>query len=143
MILGGPQGEASVGAVEDVFRGAGFDGSCTADLHAQGGGTWIVLIELVPEAFIGGISAAAGADAWKRLKRLMEELRDALGREEGSHGQLYVRPDVVTRKEWEASKPHGPMPGFPKPGTEHEQLQIDTLWSDDEYQALFEPGSDG
>jgi hypothetical protein len=48
------------------------------------------------------ILGAAGVDAWKRLKALMGKLREALGQPKGSHGQLYVRPDVVSDKEWEA-----------------------------------------
>jgi hypothetical protein len=138
MILGGPKGEESVPAVEDVMRRAGFAGPCAPVLRAQGEGIWIVLLELGPKAFVSGILGAAGVDAWKRLKTLMGELREALGQPKGSHGQLYVRPDVVSDEEWEASARKGPMPGSPKQGTEQEQLQIDTLWSDDDYRAVFE-----
>lgn len=82
-------------------------------LRAQGEGIWIVLLELGPKAFVSGMLGAAGIDAWKRLKALMDELQEALGQPKGSHGQLYVRPDVVSDEEWEASARKGPMPGSP------------------------------
>lgn len=139
MILGGPKGEASASAVEEVMEQSGFRGPCAPVLRAQGEGIWIVLLEIGPKAFIGGIAGAAGVDAWRRLKGLMGQLREALGQPEGSHGQLYIRPDVVSDEEWEASQRQGPMPGSPKPGTERDELIIDTLWTDDDYRAVFEP----
>ena len=142
MILGGPKGEECVTRVRAVVSQAGFDGPCTAELYAQGEGIWIVLITIPPTAFLAGISAEAGKDAWKWLKQFMEELREALREKRGSHGRLYLRPEAVTAEEWERSKPHGPLPGWHKPGGDGDQLTIDTLMSDEELQALFPPISD-
>jgi hypothetical protein len=143
MILGGPRGEESIDGVRAVVERAGFEGPCTADLHAQGEGIWIVLITIPPTAFLAGFSAEAGKDAWKRVKQFMGELREALKEKRGSHGQLYLRANVVTGEEWERSKPHGPMPGWPKPGDDGDQLTIDTLMSDAEFQGLFDSDAAG
>lgn len=126
-----------VEAVRAVLRRAGLDGPCTANMHAQGEGIWMVLIEASPGMFLSGFLGAAGVDAWKRLKQFRTELRVARNEEEDSHGQIYVRPDPITTQEWEDGDRKGPVPGAPKPGTD-EGLLVDSLMTDEELQALFE-----
>ena len=69
--------EEQVEAVATVLRDAGFEGECAAELGAQGGGIEAVMLDIAPKAFPFGLVGAAGADAWKRVKRLMRELREA------------------------------------------------------------------
>jgi hypothetical protein len=70
-----------VQAVERVLRSAGIDAEVRAEWQKPprvGNGVfWIILIVLsvALKDFLGGFSGAAGADAWKALKRLVGELR--------------------------------------------------------------------
>src|ERR1700679_2369456 len=126
MILGSPENEGRREAVGAVMARAGFEGPVAAVLHAQGEGIWIVLVGVTPAVFVKAFLEAAGADAWKALRSFFGELRDSLGKEEGDHGQLYVRADAVTAAEWEASRSQGPMPGLRKPGSTDPQICIDS-----------------
>lgn len=143
MILGGPGNEARVEAVADVMGQAGFDGPVTADLYAQGEGIWMLLIDLGPKAFVLGLMGAAGVEGWREIKSLFESLRKALGQSEGSHGQIYVRPDAVTRAEWEAVGRTGPMPGWDRPGREHEGAMFSTRMTDAELRLRVQEILDG
>jgi hypothetical protein len=106
-----------VAAVGRVIRKAGFEGECVAELAAQGGGISAVMLDIGPKTFFGGLVGAAGVDAWKRLKALMVELREAFGAPEGPHLQLYLRPDAVTKAEWEESNHELGPPGFHRSNT--------------------------
>lgn len=119
--------EGQVEAVATVLRDAGFKGECAAELGAQGGGIEAVMLDIVPRAFLAGLVGAAGADAWKRVKRLMRELREAFGEPEGSHVQLYLRPDAITKVEFERSDRKVGPPGFHRdPGGHPEDLLVTT-----------------
>jgi hypothetical protein len=138
MILGGPENEARVGAVEEVMARNGLAGTCLADLHAQGGGIWFVLIGVTPGFFLKSFAEAAGEDAWKAVKRLYHELREALDKDEDSHGQLYVREGGPTKAEWEASgRENALLPGIPPQGEHPPQIVIDSILSDEAIEALF------
>src|SRR3954447_20883423 len=63
----------------------GFEGPCSADLHHQGGGLWFLLIGIAPAVFPKSFAEAAGEDAWKAIKNLYRELREALGQDDDSH----------------------------------------------------------
>ena len=90
------------------------------DLHNQGGGLWFLLIGVAPAVFLKSFAEAAGEDAWKAVKVLYNELREALGEAEDSHGQLYVREGGDTKAEWEASEGRkGLLPGLPRPRCIH------------------------
>ncbi|HEY0392780.1 MAG TPA: hypothetical protein VGC63_13840 [Solirubrobacterales bacterium] len=67
------------------------------------------------------------------------ELREAFGAREGSHIQLYLRPDVVTKAEWEDSDRKFGPPGFHH-SNEHrpEELLVDSLMSDEELKAIVD-----
>lgn len=132
-----PRYEERVGAVERVMARNGLNGRCHADLHAQGEGIWIVLIGLTPAAFLQSFAAAAGKDAWKAVKRLYEELRDALDKDEDSHGQIYVREGGKTKEEWEASGRTASLPGLPEPDDHPPQIVIDSILPDEAIEALF------
>ena len=128
-----------VAAVSRVIREAGFEGECTAELGAQGGGIWAVMLDIGPKTFFGGLIGAAGVDAWRRLKVLMGELRKAFGATEGSHIQLYLRPDAVTKAEWEESDRELGPPGFHRNNEHHpEELLVDSLMSDEELKAMVD-----
>lgn len=138
MILGGPENEARVGAVEEVMARNGLAGTCLADLHAQGGGIWFVLIGVTPGFFLKSFAEAAGEDAWKAVKRLYHELREALGKDEDSRGQLYVREGGPTKAEWEASgRENALLPGIPPQGEHPPQIVIDSILPDEAIEALF------
>ena len=138
MINGGATVD-QLAAIGRVIRKAGFEGECVAELAAQGGGIWAVMLDIGPKTFFGGLVGAAGVDAWRRLKVLMVELREAFGAREGSHIQLYLRPDVVTKAEWEASDRKLGPPGFHR-SNEHrpEELMVDSLMSDEELKAIVD-----
>jgi hypothetical protein len=138
MILGGPENEARVGAVEEVMARNGLAGPCFADLHAQGGGLWFLLIGVAPAFFLKSFAEAAGEDAWKGVKTLYDELREALGHEKDSHGQLYVREGGETKAEWEASGRKALLPGLPPEGEHPPQIVIDSTLPDEALRALFE-----
>lgn len=138
MILGGPENETRVGAVEEVMARNGFEGPCFADLHNQGGGLWFLLIGVAPAMFLKSLAEAAGEDAWRGIKTLYNELRKALGEEEDSHGQLYVREGGETKAEWEASGRQALLPGLPPPGVHPPQIVIDSTLPDEALEALFE-----
>jgi hypothetical protein len=126
MILGGPANEARVGAVEEVMTRNGLAGTCYADLHAQGGGIWFVLIGVTPAIFL------------KSVKPLYHELREALGKDEDSHGQLYVREGGQTKAEWEASgRKEALLPRIPPPDEHPPQIVIDSILPDEATEALF------
>jgi hypothetical protein len=128
-----------VAAVGRVIRNAGFEGECVAELGAQGGGIWAVMLDIGPKTFFGGLVGAAGVDAWKRLKVLMAELREAFGAREGSHIQLYLRPDAVTKAEWESSDRKIGPPGFHRSNEHHpDELLVDSLMSDEELKAMVD-----
>jgi hypothetical protein len=137
MILGGPENEGRREAVAAVMARGGFEGPVSAVLHAQGEGIWIVLVGVTPAVFLKAFLEAAGADAWKALRSFFAELRESLSKEEGEHGQLYVRADGVSVSEWEASRPYGPMPGLRKPGSSEPQICIDSLLPDEALEELF------
>lgn len=138
MINGGATVD-QVAAVGRVIRTAGFEGECAAELAAQGGGIWAVMLDIGPKTFFGGLVGAAGVDAWRRLKALMVELREAFGAPEGSHLQLYLRPDAVTKEEWEASGRRLGPPGFHRSNEHHpEELLVDSLMSDEELKAMVD-----
>jgi hypothetical protein len=128
-----------VAAVGRVIRKAGFEGECAAELAAQGGGIWAVMLDIGPKTFFGGLVGAAGVDAWKRLKALMRELREAFGAPEGSHLQLYLRPDAVTKAEWEDSDRKLGPPGFHRRNDHHpEELLVDSLMSDEDLRSMVD-----
>jgi hypothetical protein len=128
-----------VGAIAHVVRRAGFEGECVAELGSQGGGIWMVMLDLGPKAFFGGLVGAAGVDGWRRLKVLMGELQEAFGRGRDSHVQLYLRPDAVTKAEWEASGRKVRPPGFHRSNRDQpEELVVDSLMSDDEYRVMID-----
>jgi hypothetical protein len=135
MINGGSVDEAN--AVREVLKHFGLEGPCSTDLPSQGEGIWMVLVEASPGLFMSGFIGAAGVDAWRGLRQLLEQLRIARNEKVDSHGQLYVRPEVVTTEEWEENGRKGPLPGFPKPGTD-EGVLVDTLMSDDDLQSLID-----
>lgn len=83
-------------------------------------------------------SRSGGEDAWKGIKALYNELREALGEEESSHGQLYVREGGETKAEWEASGRQALLPGLPPPGVHPPQIVIDSTLPDEALEALFE-----
>lgn len=70
-------------AVEDVLRSEGLEADVTASWvkppRTGNGAFWMVEIVVGGSltAFFTGIAAAAGADAWKKLKSLAERLREA------------------------------------------------------------------
>jgi hypothetical protein len=131
--------EEQVEAVGTVLRDAGFVGECAAELGTQGGGIEAVMLDLAPKAFLAGLAGAAGADAWKRVKRLMRELREAFGEPERSHVQLYLRPDAITKVEFERSHRKVGPPGFHRnPGCHPEELLVTTLMSDDDLRRIVE-----
>jgi hypothetical protein len=138
MINGGATVD-QLAAIGRVIRKAGFEGECVAELGAQGDGIWVVMLDIGPKTFFGALVGAAGVDAWKRLKILMVELREAFGALEGSHIQLYLRPDAVTKAEWEASDRKLGPPGFRR-SNEHrsEELMVDSLISDEELKAMVD-----
>jgi hypothetical protein len=138
MILGGRDNEARVGAVEQVMARNGFEGPCSADLHHQGGGLWFLLIGIAPAVFLKSFAEAAGEDAWKAIKNLYRELREALGQDDESHGQLYIREGGETKAEWEASDRKAPLPGLPPQGEHPPQIVIDSILPDEALKALFE-----
>ncbi len=137
MILGGEENEARIAAVEEVMARNRLGGPCFADLHAQGGGLWFLLIGVAPALFLKSFAEAAGEDAWKGIKTLYNELREALGHEEDSHGQLYVREGGETKAEWEASGRKAPLPGLPAEGERPPQIVIDSILPDEALEALF------
>lgn len=138
MINGGATVD-QVAAVGRVIRKAGFEGECVAELAAQGGGVWAVMLDIGPKTFFGGLVGAAGVDAWRRLKVLMVDLREAFGAREGSHVQLYLRPDAVTKAEWEASDRKLGPPGFHRSNEHHpEELMVDSLMSDEELKTVVD-----
>jgi hypothetical protein len=138
MILGSPANEERVGAVEEVMARNGLPGPCFADLHAQGGGIWFVLIGVTPGFFLKSFAEAAGEDAWKAVKRLYSELREVLGKDEDSHGQLYVREGGLTKAEWEESgRKDALLPGIPPPDEHPPQIVIDSILPDEAIEALF------
>lgn len=97
----------------------------------------MVVITIPATAFLAQFSAEAGRDAWRLVKRFLGELRKAHEEPERSHGRVYLRPNAVTREEWEKSRPHGRMPGWPGSSEDEDQLTIDTLMTDEEFKALF------
>jgi hypothetical protein len=128
-----------VAAVGRVIRKAGFEGECAAELAAQGGDIWAVMLDIGPKTFFGGLIGAAGVDAWKRLRVLMGELREAFGAAEESHLQLYLRPDALTKAEWEDSDRKLSPPGFHRSNEHHpEELLVDSLMSDEELKAVVD-----
>ena len=138
-MINGSANVDQVAAVGRAIRKAGFEGECVAELAAQGGGIWAVMLDIGPKTFFGGLVGAAGVDAWKRLKVLMVELREAFGARDGFHVQLYLRPDAVTRAEWEASNRKLGPPGFHRSNERHpEELVVDSLMSDDELKAMVD-----
>jgi len=138
MILGGAENEARVSAVEEVMARHRLAGPCFADLHSQGGGLWFLLIGVTPAFFLKSFAEAAGEDAWKQVKSLYEDLREALGHERNSHGQLYIREGGETKAQWEASDRKALLPGLPPQGEHPPQIVIDSTLPDEALQALFE-----
>jgi hypothetical protein len=138
MILGGPENEARVGAVEEVMARNGFQGPRFADLHHQGGGLWFLLIGVAPAMFLKSFAEAAGEDAWIAVKGLYRELREALREAEDSHGQLCIRQGGETKSEWEASDRKALLPGLPLQGEHPPEIVIDSLLPDEALQLLFE-----
>jgi len=69
MILGGPENDARVGAVEEVMARNGFEGPCFADLHNQGGGLWFLLIGVAPAMFLKSLAEAAGRTRGRESRR--------------------------------------------------------------------------
>jgi hypothetical protein len=138
MILGGPANEARTDAVEEVMARNRLPGPCYPHLHAQGGGIWFVLIGATPAFFLKSFAESAGEDAWKNVKRFYGEIREALGKTEDSHGQLYVREGGATKEEWEASGRQGPLPGLPPLGEWPPQIVIDSILPAEALEALFQ-----
>jgi hypothetical protein len=138
MILGGPENEARVDAVESVMARNGFPGPCFADLHSQGEGLWFVLIGVAPAIFLKSFAEAAGEDAWKAVKKIYHELREALDQDEESHGQLYIREGGATKDEWERSGRKALLPGLPEPGENPPQIMIDSILPGEAWEALFD-----
>lgn len=131
--------EEQVKAVATVLRDAGFEGECAAELGAQGGGILAVMLDIAPKAFLAGLVGAAGADAWKRVKRLLRELREAFDKPEDSHVQLYLRPDAITKVEFDRRDHKVDPPGFHgDPGNHPEDLLVTSLMSDDDLRRIIE-----
>ena len=136
MINGGATVD-QVAAVGRVMRGAGFEGECAAELAAQGEGIWAVMLDIGPKVFFSGLVGAAGVDGWKRLKVLIRELREGFGADEDAHLQIYLRPDAITKAEWEASERKIGPPGFHRSTDPHaEELLVDSLMSDKELKVM-------
>jgi hypothetical protein len=72
-----------VRAVEAAARAEGFEAEVAASWEKPpqtgNGAFWMVeiLVGSSLSAFFGGIAAAAGADAWKKIKSFAEQLREA------------------------------------------------------------------
>ena len=76
---------------------------------------------------------------WKKtIKNLYRELREALGQDDESHGQLYIREGGETKAEWEASDRKALLPGLPPQGEHPPQIVIDSILPDEALKALFE-----
>jgi hypothetical protein len=69
MILGGPKGERSVAAVEDVMGRAGFAGPCAPVLRAQGGGNLNRPLELGRRHLLAAFSEPRGLKLGNDSKR--------------------------------------------------------------------------
>lgn len=117
MILGGPENEARVDAVESVMARNGFPRPCFADLRSQGEGLWFVLIGVAPAAFRKSFAEAAGEDAWR--------------------APLHPRRRLA-QKRWENSGRKVLLPGLPEPGDNPPQIMIDSILPDEAWEALFD-----
>ena len=64
-------------------------------------------------------------------------IEGTFGADEDAHLQIYLRPDAITKAEWEASKRKIGPPGFHR-DTAHrpEELLVDSLASDDELRTM-------
>ena len=103
-------------------------------VQLQGDGPWLIVIVALALPFLNGLLGEAGKDAWRSLKKLVVDLRQARGR--GSDfGQIVIRPGIIDAGEADDSKA---LPGFPIPGNPEVEITIAPHIPDDAYRSLLE-----
>jgi hypothetical protein len=140
--------KAESARVRSLLREVGLDADPEPVVPPQGDAPWLVLIAMPVTAFLTAIASEAGKDAWTRLKKLFEDLAAARGggrrqrsSREGSRprfGQLVVRPNVVTRPDFEPVERGAVLMGWIPSGDTSTELSLATDLPDDAFRKLFE-----
>ncbi len=121
-------------AVREVMVREGFSGPCEAVVGAQGEGFSIIVIQIAVPTLL----APFVQDGYDRLKRFFVDMHDARNDRRAHRRQTYIRPDAVTREEWEQTKPYGRMPGWRTEGATETELVLTDRISDEAWKTLLE-----
>ena len=147
-IIGVKASGAQARAVEDVLRRNGFSGSCEPDVGAQGEGVSLIVVQTSVSTFLSVFLTPVAEGATDRLKRFFSEMHDARDDTDAHLRQIYIRPDAVTPEDWERTRPHGRLPGWPKARPTEPSITLSDSMSDEAWAAVFdvdfdslEPGS--
>jgi hypothetical protein len=128
-----------VAAVRAVLHEEGFDVHVEAIVPPQGEGAyWLVLIAIPPAAFLQAFFSEAGKDAWKRLKRLLEDLKVARGGGAAGSGQIILRRHRPIPDDIEPDQRVAVLMGWIGPRDTETELILSPDMPDEALRTLFE-----